>query len=65
MKTYKWFLQLAQDETGLSNFGPDSFLEGLEILTRALLNEAKLNTLGENVLGARILGHLRQRLQVE
>jgi len=55
----------ARRETGLEDFGPDAFLEGLEILVNALRNEAQLNALGEKVLRDRIIGHLRQRLQVE
>ncbi len=65
MEGYKKMLDVAQDETGLDDFGADSFLEGLEILVNALRNEAKLNMQGDNVLRERILGHLKQRLQVE
>jgi Sulfotransferase family len=65
VEAYKSFLDVAQTETGLNDFGSDSFLEGLEILVNALDSEAKLNAMGEKVLGERILGHLKQRLQVE
>lgn len=65
MEGYKTLLDVAKDETGLDEFGPDSFLEGLEILVDALRREANLNALGERVLRERIVGHLKQRLQVE
>ncbi len=51
--------------TGLDDFGDDSFREGLEILTRALRDEAKLNARGEQFIYHRIALHLSQRLQVE
>ena len=51
--------------TGLSDFGPDTFRGGLEILVDALNTEARLNAVGEHVLRERILGHLKQRLQIE
>jgi Sulfotransferase family len=55
----------AVDRTGLDDFGDDSFREGLEILTRALREEARLNTRGEGFVYHRIGLHLSQRLQVE
>ena len=55
----------AVDQTGLEDFGDDSFREGLEILLRALRDEARLNERGEGFIYARIGMHLRQRLQVE
>ncbi|MDH5172434.1 MAG: sulfotransferase [Gammaproteobacteria bacterium] len=65
MEGYKVLLQAAATETGLDDFGSDSFLEGLEKLVNALRDEARLNPLGEAVLRGRIIGHLKQRLQVE
>ncbi len=65
MDDYKTLLDAARKATGLTDFGTDSFLEGLEILVNALRREANLNPLGERVLRERILGHLTQRLQVE
>jgi hypothetical protein len=65
VERYKTLLDAAKRQTDLDYFGPDSFLEGLEILVNALRNEAKLNALGEKVLRDRIIGHLQQRLQVE
>jgi hypothetical protein len=55
----------AVERTGLEDFGDDSFREGLEILVRALAEEARLNARGEGFVYHRIAGHLAQRLQVE
>jgi hypothetical protein len=52
-------------QTGLDDFGDDSFREGLEVLVRSLRDEARLNAGGEAFLYPRIVGHLVQRLQVE
>jgi hypothetical protein len=52
-------------ETGLHDFGGDSFREGLEVLVRALQAEANLNARGEAVIYPRLVLHLAQRLQVE
>lgn len=65
MDGYKTLLNAAKAETGLEDFGADSFMEGLEILVNSLRSEAKLNALGEKVLRDRIVGHLKQRLQIE
>lgn len=65
MNNDKSLVQQAQDETGLSDFGDDSFREGLEILVKALRQEARLNSIGEGYLQNRIIGHLKQRLQIE
>lgn len=65
MEGYKTLLAVARDDTGLGDFGEDSFQEGLEILVASLNDEAKLNATGEAALRDRILMHLRQRLQVE
>ena len=37
----------ARDQTGLDDFGDDSFREGLERLVRSLQHEAKLNAMGQ------------------
>ena len=58
---YKKLLEAAKDETGLDDFGPDSFREGLEILVNALRREARLNALGEKVLRERI-GEMREQV---
>jgi hypothetical protein len=55
----------AHERTGLSDFGDDSYREGLERLVRALRTEAKLNAVGEVVLPELIVKHLSHRLQVE
>ncbi|HET9565819.1 MAG TPA: sulfotransferase, partial [Mycobacterium sp.] len=55
----------AVERTGLENFGDDSFREGLEILVRALTDEARLNARGEGFVYGRIGNHLGQRLQIE
>ncbi|GFE90661.1 sulfotransferase family protein [Steroidobacter agaridevorans] len=65
MGDYEELLDAARAETDLEDFGADDFLEGLQILVRALRTEAQLNALGEAVLRQRIVGHLKQRLQVE
>jgi hypothetical protein len=52
-------------QTGLDDFGDGSFREGLEILVRALGEEARLNAAGEGYLYPRLVNHLAQRLQVE
>ena len=65
MEGHEALLSAAQAETGLRDFGHESFLEGLEILVRSLHKEARLNALGERALRQRIVGHLKQRLQVE
>ena len=55
----------AVQRTGLDDFGDDSFREGLEILVRALHDEARLNARGEGFVYSRLGLHLSQRLQVE
>ena len=63
--THDDLMATAVAETGLDDFGDDSFREGLEILAHALDEEARLNAAGEAFLYPRIVGHLAQRLQVE
>jgi Sulfotransferase family len=58
-------MSTATARTGLDDFGDDSFREGLEILVRALGDEARLNARGEGFVYHRIGLHLAQRLQVE
>lgn len=65
MENHKQLIEAAKSETGLEDFGDDSFAEGLEILVNSLNGEARLNDLGERVLRERILLYLTQRLQVE
>ena len=58
-------MDAAVAQTGLDDFGNDSFREGLEILVRSLREEARLNSAGEAFVCERIARHLAQRLQVE
>jgi hypothetical protein len=55
----------AVGQTGLEDFGDDSFREGLELLVASLRDEARLNARGEAFIYARIVTALSQRLQVE
>jgi hypothetical protein len=55
----------AREQTGLGDFGDDSFREGLEILVRALNEEARLNAIGELALPQLLVNHLAQRLEIE
>ena len=55
----------ARNQTGLDDFGDDSFREGLERLVRSLQHEAKLNAMGQEAMRGRIVGLLAQRLQIE
>ncbi|MBU9765335.1 sulfotransferase [Mycobacterium sp. TNTM28] len=55
----------AAEQTGLSDFGEDSFEEGLAILLESLESEAQLNDRGQAFLYPRITAYLAQRLQVE
>jgi hypothetical protein len=65
MVTSQELMAKATSETGLDNFGDDSFLEGLERLIRSLEDEARLNAVGESVIYPRLVQHLRSRLEVE
>src|SRR4051795_11481069 len=58
-------MDAARAQTGLDDFGGDSFREGLEILVHGLRHEAKLNAMGEEAMRGRIVGLLAQRLQIE
>ena len=65
MGGHEELLDIAQTETGLHDFGDKSFMEGLEILVRALRTEARLNARGLAYLPRRIIDLLKQRLQIE
>jgi hypothetical protein len=56
---------IARADTGLDDFGGDSFREGLEILVRDLRTTACLNAAGESYLRKMIISQLGQRLQVQ
>ena len=53
-------LREAQDRTGLSNYGTDSFREPLGVLLRSLREEAPLSELGRTMLRARVLESLEK-----
>jgi len=55
----------ARADTGLEDFGDDSFREGLEVLVASTDGEAHLNAIGEQVFYDRVLGLLENRLQIE
>lgn len=58
-------LDVAQQTTGLDDFGDSSFLEGANCLVGALNTQANLNPLGVQLLEQRLVMHLEQRLRVE
>ena len=53
------------EQTGLEDFGPDDFVERLEILCRALRTEGRLNDAGVMAQHMLLTGLLRNRLLVE
>jgi hypothetical protein len=55
----------ACEQTGLDDFGDDTYREGLERFTAALRDEADLTDMGVVILVGRITGLLAARLQVE
>ncbi len=55
----------ARSNTGLEEFGEDSFREPLSILLGSLRDEAPLNDLGRTVFRARILESLETRLKTQ
>jgi hypothetical protein len=58
-------MDAARAQTGLDDFGEDSFREGLDRLVRSLREEATLSDMGQVVLPYLITNQLAQRLQVE
>lgn len=58
-------LSQARTRTGLSDFGSDDFLEGLEVLTRALEEEAELTLMGRILAQDEIVNGLEWRLRIE
>jgi Sulfotransferase family len=65
MTTAAEVMSQACAQTGLTDFGDDSFRDGLDILLSSLRDEARLHERGQAFLRQRIVGHLSQRLQVE
>jgi len=57
-------LEQAAARTGLDDFGPPSFRDGLDRLVDGLAQEAHLNTVGEAMAPAVLLGYLGTRLEV-
>jgi hypothetical protein len=55
----------AREQTGLSDFGDDSFREGLDRLVESMETEATLNELGQVALPFLVTRLLSTRLQVE
>ncbi len=58
-------LKAAGAETGLSDFGEDTFRDGLSRLIGAVQREAGLNKVGDATLRALLLRLLKNRLQIE
>ncbi len=54
----------AVDQTGLDDFGPDSFRPGLDALCGSLAADARLSELGEVVLATTVVAALANRLRV-
>jgi sulfotransferase family protein len=55
----------ARTETGLDDFGGDSWREGLEVLVRSAQTEASFNDFGEQSFYASLVRPLVNRLQIE
>ena len=54
----------ARAKTGLDDFGPDSFREGLDVLCESVAGEARLNDLGTVAVQGNIVAALANRLRV-
>jgi Sulfotransferase family len=65
MAEHEDLMREARAQTGLDDFGDDSFREGLERLVHSLQHEARLNAMGQEAMRERVLGLLTQRLQIE
>jgi hypothetical protein len=57
-------LAAASKRTGLHDFGPDDFREGLQVLVDSLEWEARLTTIGRVAARKRLIGLLETRLQL-
>jgi Sulfotransferase family len=55
----------AKAETGLSDFGGDTWREGLEVLVRSAATEARFNDFGEQSFYASLVRPLVNRLKIE
>jgi hypothetical protein len=58
-------IEKAKTETGLGDFGGDSWREGLEVLVRAAETEARFNEFGEQSFYASLVRPLVNRLEIE
>lgn len=58
-------VHLATTQTGLDDFGGDTWREGLEVLVRSALTEATFNEFGEQAFYGSIVRSLATRLRVE
>jgi hypothetical protein len=65
MAAHDDLLETARAQTGLTDFGDDSFRDGLERLVRAMRDEAKLNAVGAVAIPHLVVNLLAHRLQVE
>jgi hypothetical protein len=54
----------AVEQTGLDDFGGDSYREGLEVLCDSLTHEAQLSELGALAVPGQIVGSLANRLRI-
>ena len=54
----------AAEQTGLQDFGPDTFRDGLEVYCESVRSEARLNELGETAVAANVVSSLANRLKV-
>jgi hypothetical protein len=55
----------AKSETGLDDFGGDSWRDGLEVLLNSALTEAHLNAIGEQMFYGSLVRPLVNRLRIE
>ncbi len=61
----KQLLRAAQAQTGLSDFGDESFREALNVLLRSIEREADLHTIGRLITKARLTRSLATRLRLQ
>jgi hypothetical protein len=57
-------IETACQQTGLSDFGGDSFREGLDVLCESVSAEAQLNAFGQMAVPGAIVGALSNRLRI-
>jgi hypothetical protein len=58
-------VEAACAQTGFSNFGADTWREGLDVLVRSLSEEAALSPSGEKATSSRLTSLLANRLEIE